>query len=156
MAQFIRPYQNHWKQSLTSHYALSSTEQDCRVVIVKRDIIHLYSHIISVVSSVQMAIKLVEVLLVTFGPLTFFYFLVVLFNINVTSSRLHGVVWFSQSLSIPALTRLMMNAFEDDNQQLLIPTKVFLVLYSFWNLDILRSVIPDICLNVANLRPLLC
>ena len=63
MAQFIRPYQNHWKHSLTSHYALSSTERDCRVVIEKRDIIHLYSHIISVVSSVQMAIKLVEFLL---------------------------------------------------------------------------------------------
>ena len=31
-------------------------------------------------------------ILVAFVPLTFFYFFVVLFNINVTSSRLHGVV----------------------------------------------------------------
>ena len=32
--------------------------------------------------------------MVAFVPLTLFYFFVVLFNINVTSSRLHGVVWY--------------------------------------------------------------
>ena len=43
--------------------------------------------------------------LIGFVPLTFFYFFVVIFNINVTSSRLHGVVWFSQALSMPILVR---------------------------------------------------
>ena len=42
-------------------------------------------------------------ILVGFVPLTFFYFFVVVFNINVTSSRLHGAVWYSQVFSSPAL-----------------------------------------------------
>ena len=36
----------------------------------------------------------------------------------------------------------------------MIATKIFLVFYSFWNLDLLRSVIPDICLNVTTLQAL--
>ena len=43
-----------------------------------------------------------------FLPLTFFYFFVLFFNINVTTFCLHSVVWFSQTLFIPALIRLMM------------------------------------------------
>ena len=36
----------------------------------------------------------------------------------------------------------------------LIAVKVFLVFHSFWNLDIFRSMIPDICLNVTILQAL--
>ena len=43
-----------------------------------------------------------------FVPLTFFYLFVVIFKINVTSSRLHGVVWFSQTISVPPLARFVM------------------------------------------------
>ena len=49
-------------------------------------------------------------ILVGFLPLTLFYFFVVAFNINVTSSRLHGVVFFSQILSAPPLVRVIMSA----------------------------------------------
>ena len=93
-------------------------------------------------------------ILVGFVPLTFFYFFVVIFNINVTSSRLHGVVWFSQALSAPALTRLAMLAVHLKYPNLLTSAKVFTLFYSFWNLDLLRSVIPDICLNVTTLQAL--
>ena len=90
-----------------------------------------------------------------FGPLTFFYVFIVIFNINVTSSRLHGVVWFSQALSTPAFVRIVMSALSySDSAHLLMATKTFLVFYSFWNLDILRSVIPDICLHVTTLQAL--
>ena len=87
-------------------------------------------------------------------PLTFFYFFVVIFNINVTSSRLHGVVWFSQVITIPAFIRLMMSELSHRNPHLLIAAKTFIVFYSFWNLDLFRSVIPDICLNVTTLQAL--
>ena len=93
-------------------------------------------------------------ILVAFVPLTFFYFLVVVFNINVTSSRLHGVVWFSQFISAPQLVRLAMTGFTRKKSSLTIIYKVFLIFYSFWNLDILRSVMPDICLNVTTLQAL--
>ena len=91
-----------------------------------------------------------------FVPLTFFYFFVVIFNINVTSSRLHGVVWFSQALSIPALVRTIFSNsnFSRNHHDMLKAVKVFLPFYSFWNLELFRSVLPDICLNVSTLQAL--
>ena len=93
-------------------------------------------------------------ILVGFGPLTFFYFFIVLFNINVTSSRLHGVVWFSQALSMPALARIIMLAAQSKSPNFLKVAKICLTFYSFWNLDLLRSVIPDICLSITTLQAL--
>ena len=93
-------------------------------------------------------------ILAGFVPLTFFYLFAVLFNINVSSSRLHGVVLFSQTLSIPALTRLITSALSHGSPHLQTATKIFWLFYSFWNLDLFRSVIPDICLNVTTLQAL--
>ena len=91
-------------------------------------------------------------ILAGFVPLTFFYLFVVIFHINVTTSRLHGVVWFSQALSMPALVRILMLAA--NNEHLLKVAKISIQFYSVWNLDLLRSVIPDICLNVTTLQAL--
>ena len=91
---------------------------------------------------------------VGFVPLTFFYFFVVLFNINVTSSRLHGVVWFSQAVSMPALVRVLLLAALSKSTYFLKVAKICILFYSFWNLDLLRSVIPDICLNITPLQAL--
>ena len=93
-------------------------------------------------------------ILIGFLPLTFFYIFIVLFNINVTSSRLHGVVFFSQGLSMPALVRSFLSYISRGNPQLLKATQAFVVFYSFWNLELFRSVIPDICLNVTTLQVL--
>ena len=84
----------------------------------------------------------------------FFYFFVVIFNINVTSSRLHGAVWFSQALSMPAFIRLFVSALSHGSPYMLTATKILKVFYSFWNLDLFRSIIPDICLNVTTLQAL--
>ena len=93
-------------------------------------------------------------ILVGFVPLTFFYFFIVFFNINVTTSCLHGVVWFSQALSMPALVRFIMLAMNSEYPNLLKITKVFILFYSFWNLDLLRSITPDICVNVSTVQAL--
>ena len=92
-------------------------------------------------------------ILAGFVPLTFFYFIVVLFNINVTSSRLHGVVWFSQTISMPLFIYAVLLTLLKERVDLIL-VKIFLVFHSFWNLDIFRSVIPDICLNVTTLQAL--
>ena len=93
-------------------------------------------------------------ILVAFVPLTFFYFFIVLFNINVTSSRLHGVVIFSQALSMPAFVRIIFSRTSKGNSQLRISSKIIMTLYSFWNLDLLRSVLPNTCLDVTTLQAL--
>ena len=89
--------------------------------------------------------------LVGFVPLTFFYFFVVFFNINVTSSRLHGYIIFSQALSTPACVRILFLAVEG-NPLLLKAIKLIQPFYSLWNLDPFRSVFPDICLNIDTLQ----
>ena len=93
-------------------------------------------------------------ILVASVPLTFFYLFVVLFNINVTSSRLHGVVCFSQVMSMPAFIRQVMFELSRGSPHLLIAGKISIVFYSIWNLDLFRSVLPDICLNVTTLQAL--
>ena len=93
-------------------------------------------------------------ILAGFVPLIFFYFFMVLFNINVTSSCLHGVVWFSQTLSMPAFVHLLTSGLSHGSPHLLATAKTAMVFYSFWNLDLLRSVIPDICLSVTTLQAL--
>ena len=93
-------------------------------------------------------------MLAAFTPVTLFYFFVVIFKINVTSSRLHGVVVFSQVLSMPAFVRPVLLTISTTNKLALTTAKVLLAFYSQWNLDLLRSVIPDICLNVTTLQAL--
>ncbi len=87
-----------------------------------------------------------------FFPLTLFYLFVVLFNINVTSSRLHGFIWVSQLGTMPAFIRIVFLTLEVHGN--LAIGKVFVTLYSYWNLDFFRSVLPNICLNVTTLQAL--
>ena len=93
-------------------------------------------------------------ILAGFVPLTFFYIFVVIFNINVTSSRLHGVILCSQALSIPVLVRTIFSAFAQGYPRLMKAIKVLMTLYSYWNLEPLRSILPDICLNITTLQAL--
>ena len=72
----------------------------------------------------------------------------------MTSSHLHGVVWFSQTISMPPLMRFVMVELAKDYPQVLTVVRAFVPLYSMWNLDLFRSVIPDTCLNVSPLQAL--
>ena len=90
-----------------------------------------------------------------FLPLTVFYFFVVFFSINVTSSRLHGVVWFSQIISSSIFVRIVFVGLSHEKSwwQLKV-VRAFCVFYSLWNLDLFHSVYPDICLNISTLQAL--
>ena len=75
--------------------------------------------------------------------------------INATSSRLRGVIWFNQMVSIPAFIRVVYAAFSIGNYSLQLKiVQVLTAFYSFWNLDVLRSAIPDTCLNVSTVQAL--
>ena len=85
-----------------------------------------------------------------FAPLTLLYFIVIFFNVNVTSSRLHGYVLFSQVLSTPVYTRTLLIAIKDI-PWLLNGAKALETFFSLWNLEPFRSILPDTCLNVDTL-----
>ena len=86
-----------------------------------------------------------------FTPLTVFYLFIMFFNINVTSSRLHGFILFSQALSTPALVRIILLAVEN-TPITTEPVPLFEPFFGLWNLDPFRSLFPDICLNVTTLQ----
>ena len=93
-------------------------------------------------------------ILAGFLPLTAFYLFILAFNINITSSRLHGVVWYSQFISTPAFIRVVLFIFANEDKKYLEAIKVGFSFYSLWNLDLLRSILPNICLNVTTLQVL--
>ena len=76
-------------------------------------------------------------ILARFVPLTLFYFFVVVFNVNVNSSHLHGVVWVSQVVSMPAFVHLALFALEIHGN--LTTGKIFVLFYSYWNFDFCSS-----------------
>ena len=69
-------------------------------------------------------------IVVGFIPLTFFFFLITFFNINVTSSRIHEAVLFCQILSLPALIRMILLTFVT-RPDLLVAVKSIILAYSF-------------------------
>ena len=72
--------------------------------------------------------------MVVFLPLTVFYFVVVLFNINVTGSHLHGYVFCCQGIAIPALACLMLvDTLEQKEKQFAV--RMMGSLFSVWNLE---------------------
>ena len=88
-----------------------------------------------------------------FAPLTFFFLIILFFNINVTSSHLHGVVFFSQCVSLPQFVCVLLLVVEPHPKVLKLANTI-LPLYSFWNPDLFRSLYPNICLNVNMLQAL--
>lgn len=82
-------------------------------------------------------------------PLTFFYFFVLFFKVNVTSSHLHGFVLFSQCISISASSRLLLSSTTHSHIYTQI-SKVLVTIYGIWNLDFFRAY-TTIPLNVESL-----
>ena len=93
-------------------------------------------------------------ILVGFVPLTIIYILIITFNINVTSSRLRGVVWYSQFMSMPVLVRTVLLTCSIKEMKYLNIVKIGSLFYSLWNLELFRSVLPNICLNVTTIQAL--
>ena len=92
-----------------------------------------------------------------FLPVTFFFFLALIFRLSVTTGPLNGFVFFSEVFASPQNLKLFnvltsvsiginRNAFE-------IFIKVIFTLYGFWNLDFFRPFLSGYCLS-AGLSPL--
>ena len=88
--------------------------------------------------------------LIALGPSTIFFFIVLFFKINTTKSHLHGYLLFSQAASMPSFVRVAWLTERDSPIRMTI-LKIFMVFYSVWNLDILKGVYPEICLDVSTL-----
>ena len=92
-------------------------------------------------------------MLSAFLPLTLFYFIVVFFKINTTSSHLHGFVYYSQAISMPVMTRIILIGLRHRPNYLMF-VKYFGSLYGIWNLDFFRTFDFGICLGTDTLQTL--
>ena len=88
------------------------------------------------------------------APLTCFYFFVLFFKINTTSSHLHGYVIFAQTIATPEFGRILTTALKQ-KPEYRHPARLLASLYGFWNLDFFRYFDFKICLNMYPLTVVL-
>ena len=88
-------------------------------------------------------------------PLTLFYFLVLFFKVNTTSSHLYAVVYYSQLISMPYIVRLLfVSLLQETNFAYHLVANGFISLYGIWNLDFFRPFYSDLCLGIGILPTL--
>ncbi len=80
------------------------------------------------------------------GPLTFFCLLIMFFNINATSSHIHGFILFAQIVSVPPMIRFLLLACSNRPNSILF-IKIIGACYSMWNFDVLRPFSPNLCIH---------
>lgn len=91
--------------------------------------------------------------LAAFLPLTIFYFVVLFFEINITSSHLHGYVFYSQMISSPIMVRAVFSDVTSKPKSEA-ALKWVVSFYGIWNLDFFRSFDLNICLGTGTLETL--
>ncbi len=109
------------------------------------------SYNLSCISCPNSRLNWLKFIAVGFIPLTIFYFIMVFFNVNVTSSHMHGYVLFSQAVSTPAFVRILFLNIEG-MPFLSKMIKFAEPFFSSWNLDFFRSTVPNICLDIHTLQ----
>ena len=88
-------------------------------------------------------------------PLTLFYFLVLFFKVNTTSSHLYAVVYYSQLMSMPFIIRgLFVGNLQEKKFSYHLVANAFVSLYGIWNLDFCRPFYSDLCLGIGILPTL--
>ena len=86
-------------------------------------------------------------------PLTFFSLILIFFKINTTSSHLFALVYYCQTMSMPALIRGMYEGkYRGTNH--FVAIKIYSSLYGVRNLDFFRPFYSDVCLGIGILPTL--
>ena len=92
-----------------------------------------------------------------FVPLTFFFFLILIFGVKAYSPQLDAFIIFAQIFSTPANIRIVIEWL---NSKLHMHpfygylVRVFFAIYGIWNLDFFRTLLPDNCLKINTLQVL--
>ena len=92
-------------------------------------------------------------LLAAYLPLTIFYFIVLLFKINVASSSLYPFLIYAQFGSIPIFGRVVV-MFAKNWQTTQTAARWIEMIYGIWSLDFFRSFNLGICLGIDTMQAL--
>ena len=113
----------------------------------------VYSYELKCMNCTGMSYNWIKYIAVAYIPLTFFFFIVVLFRFSGTHPLVRGFITVCQGLASPLTLRAYLTVAENAayTNILLRTTGTF---YGVWNLDFFRLVIPPICLNISSLQAL--
>ncbi len=81
-----------------------------------------FSYNMSCVKCEQTHWNWLKLVLFVFVPLTVFCLLIIIFNINITSTYLHGFILFSQAVSMPVMSRAILFGLKGNTKILLFVT----------------------------------
>ena len=88
-------------------------------------------------------------------PLTLFYFIIIFFKINITSSHLFAVVYYCQTIATPVLVVDLLNSKIVEAYSVLFwCVQTLSTLYGIWNLDFFRPFYSSFCLEIGILPTL--
>ena len=87
-------------------------------------------------------------LFIEFVPITIFYFVVMLFHINVTSAPMVAFVLYSQ-IFVSAFSTLVSNKVIFNTTIIYHFLTILASFYGIWNLDFFRFIIPPFCVSSA-------
>ena len=102
----------------------------------------VYSYNLSCVECTDYKYNWLKYIAVAYGPLTVFYFIIIIFRISASSGLMIGYVMGCQMMATYSLVKFYL-AIQGSN----IYFKLFMLVYSIWNLDFFRSLYPPFCLH---------
>jgi len=95
----------------------------------------------------------IKYIAVAYIPLTVFFILVMCFRISATSPKMYAFVTVSQAITVSPNMRAIQSSLHR-HPEFTIPIQILATLYSIWNLDFFRMILPQICLKVNTLQSL--
>ena len=87
-------------------------------------------------------------------PLTLFYFFILFFKLNTTTSHFFVVVSQCQLLSLPFAPQILFITISKLGENYIAAIQMLLSLYGIWNLDFFRPFYSDLCLGISILPTL--
>ena len=114
----------------------------------------VYSYSLACVQCHHIHWNWVRYVMAAYLPLTVFCLGILLFKVNIVSSRFHPVFLYSQAMAIPPFVRIMLLYLSNEPTTVLTPLKTALSLYGIWNLDFFRPFYTDLCLQIGILPTL--
>ena len=104
-----------------------------------------YSYDLSCVECTDYKYNWLKYIAVAYGPLTVFYFIIIIFRVSVTKGYMVAYVTVSQMVTMKVVALVVLNVPYAPIRHS--KMKYFIASVSFWNLDFFRSLYPPFCLH---------
>lgn len=117
----------------------------------KNNSLLVYSYTVNCIECLQGRNNWWKFILAAFGPLTIFYFIVLLCKVRITPVYMYTFVFYAQAMSTPIFLHSVMIVLGHKHSHVLTGVKVVASMYGIWSLDFFRAFYDGICLDLDTL-----